>query len=186
MIVCEVNPVRALEAVMDGFRVMPIAQAARLGDVFVTVTGDLHVIGRSSFAKMKDGAIVANSGHFNVELDLEGLRKMSKGVRPLRPDVEEYRLKDGRRIIVLAQGRLVNLSCAEGHPAAVMDMSFANQALAAEWIWGRRGKLDRKVYQLPEALDTQIARLKLKALKVSMDTLTPEQKHYLASWEAGT
>ena len=201
VIVCEVNPVRALEAVMDGFRVMPIAEAARLGDVFITVTGDMHVIGKTAFAKMKDGAIVANSGHFNVELDLDGLKAMSARVRPLRPNVEEYQLKtgrrmrraeaaprplSGRRIIVLAQGRLVNLSCAEGHPAAVMDMSFANQALAAEWIWGRRGKLERKVYQLPAALDTQIARLKLKALNVSMDTLTPEQKRYLASWEAGT
>ncbi len=186
VIVCEVNTVRALEAVMDGFRVMPLAQAARLGDIFVTVTGDLHVIGRAAFGRMKDGAIVANSGHFNVELDLEGLRKMSKRVRPLRPNVEEYQLKSGRRIIVLAQGRLVNLSCAEGHPAAVMDMSFANQALAAEWLWARRGTLDRKVYQLPEALDTQIARLKLKSLGVAIDHLTPEQSHYLASWEAGT
>ena len=186
VIVCEVKAVRALEAVMDGFRVMPLAQAARLGDIFVTVTGDLHVIGRAAFARMKDGAIVANSGHFNVELDLDGLRTMSKRVRPLRPNVEEYQLKSGRRIIVLAQGRLVNLSCAEGHPAAVMDMSFANQALAAEWLWARRGRLDRKVYQLPEALDIQIARLKLKSLGVGFDRLTPEQSHYLASWEAGT
>ena len=171
---------------MDGYRVMPLAQAARLGDVFVTVTGDMHVISRSAFAKMKDGAIVANSGHFNVELDLDALKRMSKAVRPLRDNVQEYHLKTGRRIIVLAEGRLVNLSCAEGHPAAVMDMSFANQALAAEWLWTRRGRLERKVYKLPETLDTQIARLKLKSLGVGFDRLTAEQRHYLASWEAGT
>jgi len=186
VIVCEVNPVRALEAVMDGYRVMPILKAAPLGDLFVTVTGDINVIARAAFARMKDGAIVANSGHFNVELDLDALRRMAKSVKPLRPDVEEYQLAGGRRIVVLAQGRLVNLSCAEGHPAAVMDMSFANQALAAEWLWGRRGKLGRKVYTLPEHLDTQIARLKLKSLGVATDRLTAEQRRYLASWEAGT
>ena len=186
VVICEVNPVRALEAVMDGYRVMPILQAARIGDCFVTVTGDTRVIGRAAFGRMKDGAIVANSGHFNVELDLEALKRMSRRVRPLRPNVEEYSLKSGRRIIVLAQGRLVNLSCAEGHPAAVMDMSFANQVLAAEWLWQRRGRLRRKVYQLPEALDTRIARLKLRALGVAIDRLTPEQQRYLASWESGT
>ena len=186
VIICEVNPVRALEAVMDGYRVMPITQAARLGDVFVTVTGDTHVIGQAAFARMKDGAIVANSGHFNVELDLEALRRMATRVRMLRPNVEEYQLKRGRRIIVLAQGRLVNLSCAEGHPAAVMDMSFANQALACEWLWKQRGRLERKVYRLPEALDLQIARLKLRALGVTIDRLTPEQRRYLSSWESGT
>ncbi|MBI4227664.1 MAG: adenosylhomocysteinase, partial [Candidatus Omnitrophica bacterium] len=186
VIVCEVNPVRALEAVMDGYRVMPILKAAPLGDLFVTVTGDVNVIARAAFARMKDGAIVANSGHFNVELDLASLRRMAKSVRPLRPDVEEYQLPGGRRIVVLAQGRLVNLSCAEGHPAAVMDMSFANQALAAEWLWARRARLAPKVYTLPEALDTQIARLKLRSLGVATDRLTPEQRRYLASWEVGT
>ncbi|OGX37779.1 MAG: adenosylhomocysteinase [Omnitrophica WOR_2 bacterium RIFCSPHIGHO2_02_FULL_68_15] len=186
VIVCEVHPVRALEAVMDGYRVMPILKAAPLGDLFVTVTGDINVIARAAFARMKDGAIVANSGHFNVELDLESLRRMATSVKPLRPDVEEYQLPGGKRIVVLAQGRLVNLSCAEGHPAAVMDMSFANQALAAEWMWGRRGKLARQVYTLPEHLDTQIARLKLKSLGVATDRLTPEQRRYLASWEVGT
>ena len=187
VIISEVNPVRALEAVMDGFRVMPITRAAAIGDLFVTVTGDIHAIGWKAFRRMKDGAIVANSGHFNVELDLETLKKRSKRVKLLRPEVEEYQLRNGKKIVVLAQGRLVNLSCAEGHPAQVMDMSFANQALAAEWLWKRRNKnLSPKVYRLPEALDQQIARLKLKSLGVSFDRLTPEQVKYLASWETGT
>ncbi|MBI4314050.1 MAG: adenosylhomocysteinase, partial [Candidatus Omnitrophica bacterium] len=186
VVVCEVDPVRALEAVMDGFRVMPIAQAAQIGDLFVTVTGDLHVITAAEFSRMKDGAIVANSGHFNVELDLEGLKKISKSVKTLRPDVQEYELKNGRRVVVLAEGRLVNLSCAEGHPAAVMDMSFANQALAAEWIFKNAGKLEKKVYKLSNEIDLQIARLKLKSLGINMDTLTAEQEKYLSSWEAGT
>ena len=186
VIVTEVNPVRALEAVMDGYEVMPLSKAAVKGNLFITVTGDIRVITKETFRRMKDGAIVANSGHFNVEIDLESLKRLSRRARTIKPEVVEYTLKSGKRILVLAQGRLVNLSCAEGHPAAVMDMSFANQALSAEWLAKHRGKLTPQVYRLPDEIDRQIAHLKLKSRGISIDRLTPEQKRYLASWESGT
>jgi adenosylhomocysteinase len=186
VIVTEVDPMKALEAVMDGYEVMPIAKAAPLGDIFVTLTGDIHVIRKEHFAKMKDGAVVANSGHFNVELDLEGLKKLSKKLRNIRDFVQEYTLRNGRKVFVLGEGRLINLAAAEGHPASVMDMSFANQALAAEYVTKNHKSLRKKVYSVPEDIDNEIARLKLKAIGVSIDTLTAEQKHYLSSWEMGT
>jgi len=185
VVVCEVDPVRALEAVMDGFEVMPLLTAAPQGDLFITVTGDINVITGAAFKKMKDGAIVANSGHFNVEIDLDSLKKMSRSQKEIKPNVVEY-VVNGKKIMVLSEGRLVNLSCAEGHPAAVMDMSFANQALAAEWLVKNKTELTPKVYRLPEEIDRRIAELKLKCLKVRIDRLTPEQQHYLASWESGT
>ncbi len=186
VIVTEVDPMKALEAVMDGYEVMTIAKAAPLGDVFVTLTGDIHVIRKEHFSRMKDGAIVANSGHFNVELDLEGLKKISKKVRNIRDFVQEYTLKSGKKVFVLGEGRLINLAAAEGHPASVMDMSFANQALAAEYVVQNHKSLRRKVYSVPEDIDNEIARLKLKAIGVTIDTLTKEQEHYLSSWEMGT
>ena len=186
VVVTEVDPLKALEAVMDGFRVMPIAEAARIGDFFCTVTGNLNVIRREHFTKMKDGAIVSNSGHFNVELDLVGLKAASKGKKTLRDFVEEYTLKNGRKVCVLGEGRLINLASAEGHPASVMDMSFANQALAADFLVKNGKKLSNQVYVVPEAIDKEIARLKLAALGMKIDTLTAEQKKYLASWEMGT
>ena len=186
VVVCEVNPVRALEAVMDGFSVMPMIEAARIGDVFVTVTGDTKVIGSEHFKLMKDGAILCNSGHFDVEIDLPGLRKMTPDVFEARPLVQGYRLKDGKTVYVLAEGRLVNLAAAEGHPAAVMDMSFANQALAAELLVKKAGTMQPKVYRLPEELDREIARLKLATMGLGIDTLTDEQASYLASWREGT
>ena len=186
VIVTEVDPVKALEAVMDGFEVMPLAKAAPQGDLFITVTGDIHVIGGPIFRRMKDGAIVCNSGHFNVEIDLEALKRMSRSSREIKPNVVEHITKAGRRIMVLSEGRLVNLSCAEGHPAQVMDMSFANQALSAEWLVKHRGRLEPRVYRLPEQIDGQIAGLKLKSRGISYDRLTAEQKKYLASWEVGT
>ena len=186
VIVTEVDPMKALEAVMDGYEVMTIAKAAPLGDIFVTLTGDIHVIRKEHFAKMKDGAIVANSGHFNVELDLEGLKKISKKVRNIRDFVQEYTLKTGKKVFVLGEGRLINLAAAEGHPASVMDMSFANQALAAEYVTKNHRSLRKKVYSVPEDIDNEIARLKLKAIGVTIDTLTKEQEHYLSSWEMGT
>ena len=186
VIVTEVDPVRALEAQMDGYRVMPMADAAPLGDLFVTLTGDLRVIRREHFERMKDGAIVANSGHFTVELDLEALAAMAASRRAVRPEVEEFRLADGRRIYVLAEGRLVNLAAAEGHPATVMDMSFANQALAAAFISARASSLEKKVYAVPKEIDNEVAQLKLRALGTSIDALTDEQRQYLASWEMGT
>jgi len=185
VIITEVDPVKAIEAAMDGFRVMPIAKAAPLGDLFVTLTGDIHVIRLEHFKKMKDGAIVCNSGHFNVELDLDSLAKAASKKRQVRPHVEEFILQ-GKRVYILAEGRLVNLSAAEGHPAMVMDMSFANQALAAEYIVKNHRKLEHKVYVMPEKIDTQIAALKLKSMGVKIDRLTPEQKKYLSSWEMGT
>ncbi|MFH1687704.1 MAG: adenosylhomocysteinase [bacterium] len=185
VIVTEVDPVKAIEAAMDGFVVMPMAKAAPMGDLFVTLTGDIHVIRLEHFRKMKDGAIVCNSGHFNVELDLDALGKAARKRREIRPHVQEYIL-DGKRIHVLAEGRLINLSAAEGHPAMVMDMSFANQALAAEYIVKNYKKLKRQVYVVPEKIDQHIAALKLKSMGVSIDRLTPEQKKYLASWEMGT
>jgi len=186
VVVTEVDPLRALEATMDGFRVMPMAQAAGVGDFFCTLTGDTRVISKSHFLRMKDGAIVANSGHFNVELDLDGLGEIALGKRQIRPFVEEYSLPNGRRIYVLAEGRLVNLAAAEGHPSGVMDMSFANQALSVEYLVSRAGKLSAKVYPVPEEIDRSIASLKLKSMGVRIDRLTKEQKHYLESWTEGT
>jgi adenosylhomocysteinase len=186
VVVTEVDPLKALEALMDGFEVMPMAKAAPLGDVFVTLTGDIHVIRPEHFKRMKDGAIVSNSGHFNVELDLDGLKKISKRIRQVREFVEEYLLKSGKKVHVLGEGRLINLAAAEGHPASVMDMSFANQALAAEYVVQNGNTLKKKVYSVPEEVDQEIARLKLKAMGTGIDTLTPEQVKYLSSWEMGT
>jgi len=184
--ICEVDPLKALEAVMDGYQVRPLPEATGYGDLFVTFTGDVNVIRKEHFLKMKDGAILANSGHFNVEIDLDTLKKISKKRRKVREFVEEFTLPNGKRINILGEGRLINLAAAEGHPATVMDMSFANQALAAEFIVKHHGDLRKKVYSLPEELDREIARLKLEAMKVKTDKLTPEQKKYLASWELGT
>jgi adenosylhomocysteinase len=186
VIVTETDPLRALEAVMDGFEVMSMKEAAPKGDIFVTVTGNVHVIRSEHYLKMKDGAILANSGHFNVEIDIPALKKLIRKVREAREFVEEFTLRNGRRIFLLADGRLINLASAEGHPASVMDMSFANQALAAEFI-AKSGKvLEKRVYKVPLQIDREVARLKLAAMQVSIDPLTPEQKKYLASWEAGT
>jgi adenosylhomocysteinase len=186
VIVCEVEPLRALEAVMDGYQVMSLKEAARIGDVFVTVTGDKTVITKDHFLRMKDGAIVANSGHFNVEIDIPSLEKMSKGKRTVREFVEEYTLKSGRKIYLLGEGRLINLAAAEGHPAVVMDMSFANQAMSALFLLKRGKKLEKKVYPVPREIDDDIARMKLKSLGITIDKLTPEQRKYLAGWEEGT
>jgi len=186
VIVAEVEPVRALEAVMDGYRVMPIAEAAKLGDIFITITGDINVIDKASLEVMQDGAIIANSGHFNVEINIPFLENMAKSKRQVKPLVDEYTMKDGRRLYLLAEGRLVNLSAAEGHPASVMDMSFANQALCLEYMVKNRGSLDIRVHPVPEAIDKQVARLKLQSMGISIDSLTPEQKKYLTSWEQGT
>lgn len=186
VVVTEVDPLRALEAVMDGYRVMPVEEAARIGDFFVTVTGDLHVLRREHFQVMKDGAIIANSGHFNVEIDIPALESLATARRRIREHVEEFTLEDGRRVYLLGEGRLVNLAAAEGHPAAVMDMSFANQALCVEYLVREGRTLNRQVYPVPESIDREIARLKLQALGVQIDSLTPEQAEYLASWEMGT
>lgn len=186
VVVIEVEPIRAIEATMDGYQVMPIAEAAKIGDIFVTVTGDIHVIRREHFETMKDGAIVCNSGHFNVELDLDGLASVTTARRMIRDFVEEYTLKNGKRVNVLGEGRLINLAAAEGHPADVMDMSFANQALGAEYMLKNATSLQKTVYPVPQAIDREIARLKLEAMNISIDTLTPEQEKYLASWEMGT
>ncbi len=186
VIVTEAEPLKALEAVMDGYSVMPLAEAARIGDLFVTLTGNLHVIREEHFQLMKDGAIVCNSGHFNVEVDLEALAGLAKTRRTVREFVEEYVLHDGRRIIVLGEGRLINLVAAEGHPPSVMDMSFANQALSAEYAVKQRGKLEKRVYPVPKEIDAQIASLKLASMGVRIDELTPEQRRYLDSWSMGT
>ncbi len=186
VIVTEVDPMVALEAVMDGFRVMPMAEAAPVGDVFVTVTGDLNVVDKHHFEAMKDGALVANSGHFNVEINIPSLEKMSVAKRLVRPFVESYELPDGRVINILGEGRLVNLAAAEGHPASVMDMSFANLALGAEYMLKNADKLEKRVYNVPEEIDREIARLKLEAMGVRIDKLTDEQVKYLGSWEEGT
>ena len=186
VIVTEIDPIRALEAVMDGFRVMPLESAAPLGDIFVTVTGCSGVIAQQHFQRMKDGAIIANAGHFDVEIDLQALRRLSRGRQGIRPGVEQYTLKTGRRIYLLGEGRLVNLACAEGHPANVMDLSFCNQALACDYMRRSAARLERKVYPVPEEIDRKIAALKLKALGVSTDRLTPAQQRYLSSWELGT
>ena len=186
VIVCEVDPLKALEAIMDGFEVMPAAEAAKRCDVWITVTGDLNVIDGPMFENMKDGAIICNSGHFNSEINIPWLEDHAVSHHTLRPLVEEYMLEDGRAIVLLADGRLVNLSCAEGHPASVMDMSFANQALSAEYMINHAAELEPGVYDVPEAIDNDIARLKLATLGVTIDTLTPEQVAYLNSWEMGT
>lgn len=186
VIVTEVDPMPALEAVMDGFRVMPMAEAAKIGDIFVTMTGDLNVIDRHHFEVMKDGAIVANSGHFNVEINIPALEELSVSKRLVRPFVDQYVLKDGRQIHLLGEGRLINLAAAEGHPASVMDMSFANQALAAEYMVRNADKLEHKVYSVPQDIDREIARIKLHAMAVAIDTLTEQQVKYLNSWEEGT
>jgi adenosylhomocysteinase len=186
VIVTEVEPLRALEALMDGFEVMTTDRAAEVGDIFCTATGDKHVLSRRHFERMKDGAILANTGHFNVEIDIPALREMAVEMRTARPFVEEFRLEDGRRIYLIADGRLVNLGAAEGHPAAVMDMSFANQALSAEFVVDHASELERKVYVVPEDIDREIARLKLESMGVEIDELTEEQARYLASWDEGT
>jgi len=186
VVVTEVDPLKALEAVMDGYLVMPMDKAAEIGDFFCTVTGNRSVIRKEHFLKMKDGAIVANSGHFDVEINLNDLKEISTNVRKIRREVEEYTLKNGRRIYVLSQGRLVNLASAEGHPSGVMDMSFANQALCVEYIVKNHEKLEKKVYSVPEEIDREVARLKLTAMGIEIDTLTEEQKEYLSSWEMGT
>jgi len=186
VIVTEVDPLRALEAVMDGYQVMPMLEAASVGNIFVTSTGDKSVIDRHHFEAMKDGAILANSGHFNVEINIPALREMSVTSRQPRPFVEQFILADGRHISILGEGRLINLAAAEGHPSAVMDMSFANQALCVEHIVRHAAELEKKVYGVPEAIDKEIARLKLEAMGITIDTLTPEQAHYLTSWEEGT
>lgn len=186
VVVTEIDPLKALEAVMDGFRVMPMSNAAKIGDFFVTVTGDVSVIREEHFKVMKDGAIVCNSGHFNVEIDIPALKKLSKKKRMIREFVEEYTMKDGRRINLLGEGRLINLAAAEGHPSSVMDMSFANQALSAEYILEKGGELEKDVYSVPEEIDRGIAKLKLAAMGIKIDKLTKEQLKYLASWEMGT
>ena len=186
VIITEVNPLRALEAVMDGYRVMPMIQAARQGSIFVTSTGDKNVLDRRHFEAMKDGAIMANSGHFNVEINIPALQELAVSVRKPRPFVEQFTLADGRRISLLGEGRLINLAAAEGHPSAVMDMSFANQALCAEYMVQHAGTLEKRVYPVPEEIDKKIAALKLKAMHIEIDVLTPEQATYLASWQEGT
>ena len=186
VIIVEVEPVHALEAVMEGFQVMPLMEAAKVGDIFITVTGDKSVIDEEHFSVMKDGAILANSGHFNTEIDIPALEAVSKKKRTIRAFVEEYLLKDGRCLYLLGEGRLINLAAAEGHPASVMDMSFANQALCAEYMVKNKGKLEIKVHPVPEEIDKEVARLKLRAMGVAIDTLTEEQQKYLASWEEGT
>lgn len=186
VVVTEIDPLVALEAVMDGFRVMPMAEAAAIGDIFITVTGDLNVIDRHHFEVMKDGALIGNSGHFNCEINIPALEGLSTEKKLVRPFVESYRLSDGRIINILGEGRLINLAAAEGHPASVMDMSFANQALAAEYMIRNSGQLQNKVYNVPEAIDREIARLKLESMRVKIDVLTDEQVKYLNSWEEGT
>ena len=186
VIVTEIDPIKAIEALMDGFRVMSMAEAAQIGDVFVTVTGNKSVIARDHFDRLKNGAIISNSGHFNVEIDLDTLARMASSRRQTRDFVEEFVMRDGRKIYVLGEGRLINLAAAEGHPASVMDMSFANQAMSAEYMVQNHSKLERKVHSVPDELDKQVARMKLEAMGVKIDRLTPEQEQYLASWSEGT
>ena len=186
VVVTEVDPLKALEARMDGFRVMPMIEAAKIADFIVTVTGNINVIDKQHFEVMKDGCIVANSGHFDVEINLKVLKEMSVSQREIRENVREYKMPDGRNIYVLAEGRLVNLAAAEGHPAQVMDMSFANQALSAEYLVNNHQNLKPKVYKVPDELDFEVAKLKLNAMGIKIDSLTPEQKEYLSSWEHGT
>jgi adenosylhomocysteinase len=186
VVVTEVSPVVALEAAMEGYEVLPLREAARTGDVFVTVTGDTSVIRREHLEAMKDGAVLANSGHFDVEIDKGALEELSVSRRRIRDSVDQYRLPDGRQINLLTEGRLVNLAAAEGHPAAVMDMSFANQALSVEWMVANAAELEAEVYGVPEDIDAEVARLKLQAMGIEIDELTPEQEAYLRSWELGT
>ena len=186
VIVSEVEPVRALEAVMDGYQVMPLIEAAKLGDIFITIAGNKSVIDKAHFQVMKDGAIMANSGHFNVEINIPALESLTHSKQRIRPFVDEYTLKDGRRLYLLGEGRLINLAAAEGHPASVMDMSFANQALCLEYIVENKNRLKPKVYPVPEEIDKQVARLKLNSMGINIDSLTPEQEEYLTSWEQGT
>jgi len=186
VIITEVDPLKALEAVMDGFRVMTMKEAAKTGEVFVTVTGDVSILGEEHFKEMRDGAVLANSGHFNVEIDIPALEKLAKRKRRIRDFVDEYTLKDGRRIFLLGEGRLINLAAAEGHPASVMDMSFANQALCAEYIKKEGKKLKPKVYSVPEDIDKEVARLKLESMGIKIDQLSKKQEKYLTSWESGT
>ncbi|MHB1341570.1 MAG: adenosylhomocysteinase [Coriobacteriia bacterium] len=186
VVICEIDPLKALEAVMDGYRVMPSIEAAKVADIWITVTGDLHVIDKAHFEVMKDGAIICNSGHFNVEINIPALREMAVSEREVRPLVEEFTLADGRQIFLLADGRLVNLSCAEGHPASVMDMSFANQALCAEFMVQNCAEMEPGVYEVPEEIDAEIAKLKLASMGVDIDVLTEEQEKYLSSWQEGT
>jgi adenosylhomocysteinase len=185
VIVAEVDPLRALEAVMDGFQVMPLLEAAEIGDIFITATGNIHVIRKEHMLRMKDGAIIGNSGHFNVEVNIPDLEEISVSKKTVRPNLEEYLLKDGRRLYLLAEGRLVNLASAEGHPSEVMDMSFSNQALCVEYI-AKNPSMEPQVYTVPREIDETVARLKLTGLGVQIDTLTDEQRQYLTSWEAGT
>ena len=186
VIVTEVEPVRALEAIMDGYQVMPLQEASRVGDIFITISGDKNVIDKVHLQLMKDGAILANSGHFNVEINIPALESLAQGKRRIRPFIDEYTLGDGRHLYLLGEGRLINLAAAEGHPASVMDMSFANQALCLEYIVKNREKLEPRVYPVPEEIDKQVARLKLQSMGIGIDTLTPEQERYLTSWEEGT
>jgi len=186
VVITEVDPLRALEAAMDGFQVMPMSEAAALGDIFCTLTGNMQVIREEHLKKMKDGAIVANSGHFNVEIDLKALEHLSSGKRRLREFVEEFTLKNGKKLYLLGEGRLINLAAAEGHPSSVMDMSFANQALATKFLVENRGRLEKRVYAVPQDIDQEIARLKLESMGIKIDLLTKAQKRYLNSWEMGT
>ena len=186
VIVTEVNPIPALEAAMDGYQVMPLIEASKIGDIFITATGDMSVIDEGHFSQMKDGAILANSGHFNVEINIPALESLAKAKRQVRPFVDEYIMVDGRRLHLLGEGRLINLAAAEGHPASVMDMSFANQALCLEHLVKTKGKLQPQVYPVPEEIDNEVGRLKLKAMNITIDSLTQEQKKYLESWESGT
>ena len=186
VIVTEIDPTKAIEAIMDGFRVMTMHEAAKIGDVFVTVTGNKSVIARDHFEKLKSGAILCNSGHFNVEIDLEALGSMASSRRETRAFVEEFAMRDGRKVYVLGEGRLINLAAAEGHPASVMDMSFANQALSAEYMVKNHASLEKKVYSVPEELDKSVAKMKLESMGVAIDRLTPEQEEYLAGWSEGT
>ncbi|OGS39363.1 MAG: adenosylhomocysteinase, partial [Elusimicrobia bacterium RIFOXYD2_FULL_34_30] len=186
VIVTEIDPLKAIEAIMDGFLVMPMSDAAKIGDIFVTLTGDVNVIDTQHFLRMKNGAIICNSGHFNVEINIPALKKISKKVREARAFVEEYTLKSGKKVYILADGRLINLASAEGHPASVMDMSFANQSLSAEYMVNHHSELENKVYSVPKDIDENIAKLKLESLGAKIDRLTPEQKKYLASWQEGT
>ncbi|MEW6327349.1 MAG: adenosylhomocysteinase [Thermodesulfobacteriota bacterium] len=186
VIITEIDPLKALEAVMDGYAVMPMEEAARIGDIYCTLTGNIHVIRKEHFLKMKDGAIVSNSGHFNVELDLDGLAEITEKRRIIREYVEEYTLVNGKRVYVLGEGRLINLAAAEGHPSSVMDMSFANQALCAEYIARQHGQMRKEVYPVPEEIDRRIALMKLQSMGIHIDKLTAEQEKYLSSWEMGT
>jgi len=186
VIVCEVDHLKGLEATMDGFQVMPMTKAAKIGDIFITLTGDINVISKEHFPLMKDKAIICNSGHFDVEINIKALEKMAKSKRAVKPLVDEYTLKNGKRIYLLGEGRLVNLACAEGHPAEVMDLSFANQALSCEYIYKNKDRLENKVYKVPDEIDYKVAKLKLSSMGMTIDTLTKEQKKYLSSWQEGT